>query len=174
MECVIAMALLAALVLFFGDILLMLAIRIGMFLLMLWVVCLIQKSVASVLIDSGLITHTAAANLIAFVAVMFLCCSLLHWSSGAASSRVVTDVQAVGLDVFRVGLLLALGAALFITQTAVASGKLLLVSWIWLMILAVFAAGLDVCIPSLLGGTVNLVSPKVTLNHNKGGFHNVS
>ena len=63
MEWLIAVALLAALVLLFGDILLMLAIRIGMFLLMLWIVCLIQKSVASVLVESGLITHEVAANL---------------------------------------------------------------------------------------------------------------
>jgi len=162
MEWVVALVLLAALVFVFGDVMLMLAIRLGTFLLMLWIVCLIQKSVASVLVDSGLIAHIAVANLLGFVAIAFLCCSLLQWSSGVVSAPGATDSQIVGIDSFRVGLLVAMAVAIFLTLTAVAAGKLLLISWIWLMILAVFAAGLDVCFPSMLGGAIDMVSPKVS------------
>lgn len=172
MEWFVVLALFLGLILLFGDILMMLGIRIGMFLLMLWVVCLIQKSVATVLMGSGLITHLAVANLLGFVAVMFLCCSLLQWSSGVAANAKQSDSKTVGIDVFRVGLVVAVGFALLVTLSAVATGKLLLISWIWLMILAVFAAGLDVCFPSILGGTVKMVSPKITST--KGGSRNAA
>ena len=172
MEWLVALILTFVLILIFGDILMMLAIRIGMFLLMLWLVCLIQKSVATVLVDSGLIVSPGPANLIGFAMVMFLCCSLLHWSSRAAASAEQSDAHAVALDSFRVGLVVAIGVALLITLTAVASGKVILVSWIWLMILAVCAAGLDVSVPSFLGGAVKTISPKVTSS--SGGSRDVS
>ena len=172
MEWLVALALLAALLLLFGDILMMLAIRIGMFVLLLWMVCLIQRSVASVVMQSEMFRSPAASNLVGFVAVMFLCCSLLYWSSQAASSA-VTAAQVVGIDAFRVGLLVAIGTGLLITLGAVASDKLLLISWIWLTILAVFAAGFDVCFPSVLGGTANMLPPKISSNSNKRGMNNV-
>jgi|GEM_PF-7125156 len=173
MEWLVALALLAALLLMFGDILMMLAIRIGMFLMLLWMVCLIQRSVASVVIQTEMFKSPAAANLVGFVAVMFLCCSLLYWSSYAAS-RAVTSAQVVGIDAFRVGLLVAIGTGLLITLGAVATDKLLLVSWIWLTILAVFAAGFDVCFPSVLGDTANMLTPKISSHQRKRGFDHVS
>jgi hypothetical protein len=164
MEWLIALALLFALIFLFGDILLMLVVRIGMFLLMLWVACVIHGSLVKVLVESELIDDIAVANLLGFVAVLFVCCSLLRWSSGLAVAGVhKSDVQIVGLDAFRVGLIVAVGFALLITLAAVTTGKLLLVSWMWLLILAVLAAGLDVCFPSVLGGATRLFSPKITL-----------
>lgn len=175
MEWVVALVLLAALILAFGDVMLMLAIRVGTFLLMLWIVCLVQKSVTSVLVSSGMIDSLTVANLFGFVTVAFLCCSLLQWSSGVIQTNAISDSQAVGFDAFRVGLLVAMGVAIFLTLSAVAAGELLLVSWVWLTILAVFAAGLDVCFPSMLGGTVDMVSPKIySTTSNEGGAENVT
>ena len=173
MEWLVVLALLAILLLLFGDILMMLVIRIGMFILLLWMVCMIQRSVASVVMQTELFSSPVAANLVGFVAVMFLCCSLLYWSSHAASSA-VNAAQMVGVDAFRVGLLVAIGTGLLITLGAVASDQLLLISWIWLTILAVFAAGFDVCFPSVLGGTVNMLTPEISSNTNKRGFNHVS
>tara|TARA_R110002049_G_scaffold124814_3_gene280363 strand:+ start:8745 stop:9263 length:519 start_codon:yes stop_codon:yes gene_type:complete len=172
MEWFVVLALLLGLILVFCDILLMLTIRFSMFLLLLWGVCLIHKSVTIMLMDSGLIMHHAVANLLGLAVVMFLCCSLLKWSSGVAANAELSDLQTVGIDVFRIGLLIAVGFALLITLMGVAAGKLLLISWVWLMILAVFASGIDVCFPSILGETVKVVSPKITSR--KGGFKNVA
>lgn len=152
-----------ALFVFFSDIVLMLFVRIGVFSLMILAACYAQEIVASTLVDSGLITHYSLATIIGFGAVILLCWPLFQWS-GEVCCRNPTNVQAVGLDVLRAGLLIAVMVAGFATlATAVTGGKPPLGTWIWLLILAGCAAGADVCFPSVFGGAVQLISTKTTV-----------
>lgn len=151
MEILIGLLLLFLVVCLFSDILVMLFCRTVALQLCFWLALQFQAHVAELVLDIGITDRPAFAHLIAFLLLLLVVWHVLHVIGLRVCQGSVGDAEAVALDATRIGLVCAIALAMFVTLSSLTSGKLLLVSWIWLTILAVFVAGLDVCCPSLLG-----------------------
>lgn len=156
MDALIGLLILLVAMWLFGDIVLTLLCRVAVVLTSFWVVMHFQNQVARLLMDAGLIHRPSVAQVVTFLVLLGICCRSLRGIAGRVEQGSLSDGETVALDLGRIGLVCAIGLALLITLGSLSSGQLFLLSWMWLLILAVFTTGLDVCCPSLLGRAARL------------------
>lgn len=151
MNAFIALLLFVLVVWLFGDVLFLLICRFVAFLICMWLAMQVYHRLAKIVLEMGLTDQPHWAGLISFVVVLVICWFLLRCIGVRVRSGAVGDGEAVALDGFRVGLLCAICLAIFLMLASLSGGQLLLVSWIWLCVIAMAISGLDVCAPSVMG-----------------------
>jgi hypothetical protein len=154
MDAFIALLLLILVIWLFGDVLFSFLCRFVAFFICMWLAMEIHHRLAKIVMEMGLTEHPHWAGLISFVVVLAICWCLLRCIGVRVRSGAVGDGEAVALDGFRIGLFCAICLAIFLMLAALTSGQLLLVSWIFLCVMAIGVAGLDVCAPSVMGRAV--------------------
>lgn len=150
MDAFISIFLMILLIALFGDILFQVICRFIAFFICLWLAMHLHHRLARLVIDVDLTQQPHWAAVIAFVVVMGLCWFLLRCVGVRVRDGAVGDGEAVALDAFRIGLVCVICFAIFLILSSLSSGTLLLVSWIWLSVLAICVAGIDVCCPTAM------------------------
>lgn len=151
MDALLGLLLLILAVWLFGDVLFLLVCRFIALLICMWLAMAIHHRLAHFLMDIGLTKEPHWAGVYSFFAVLGICWFLLRWIGVRVRSGAVGDVEAVGLDGFRIGLVCAICFAIFLMLASLSAGQLLLVSYIWMSVFAIAIAGMDVCCPAVLG-----------------------
>lgn len=151
MDAFIALLLLILVIWLFGDVLFTLLCRCIAFFICMWLAMELHHRLAKIIMEMGLTEQPIWAGFVSFVAVLGICWFLLRCIGVRVRTGAVGDGEAVALDGFRIGLVCAICLAIFLMLAALTSGQLLLVSWIFLSVIAIGVAGLDVCAPSVMG-----------------------
>lgn len=151
MDALISLLLLILVIWWFGDVFVSFLWRFISFFVCMWIAMAIYHRLAQIVIEMGFVEHQPWAGVISFVVVFGICWSLLRCIGVRVDCGAVGDGEAVALDGFRIGLVCAICLAIFMMLAALTSGQLLFVSWVFLCVIAVGVAGLDVCAPSVMG-----------------------
>lgn len=151
MDALLGLLLLILVLWLFGDVLFLLVCRFVALFVCMWLAMAIHHRLAQFLVQTGMVEEPHWAGLCSFFVVLGLCWFLLKCIGVRVRSGAVGDGEAVALDGFRAGLVCAICLAIYLMLASLSAGQLLLVSWIWLSVLAIAIAGLDVCCPGALG-----------------------
>lgn len=150
----------AILVLFLNhsDVLVKSILRFAGFCLCLWITLRLQGSASKVLLQYGLQNHPALVELITFFGLLSICSAIFRWIMGRVQYP-LSGSKVVCLDILRIGLIISMIVAFLMMILSMIVGQSILLSNLWIILIAVTSSCLDVCAPNLLSNVVSISKP---------------
>ena len=132
----------------FPDVLAMVLLRLAAFGMFLWIAFVTHTSLTFLFLGIGM--PPAFAQGLAFGMILITCCAILRWTTCWAPIAVRGKLKAVGADLLRVSLIVALLGDLLVTLAVVLSGRPLSFSWSLFSTVSCLSVVIDVSAPDLL------------------------